>query len=69
MNSHINDDPAIPDPEERAARNTALFRDNIEAGFWDDDGRPAPWPDDIDEWQQPATTNPWHSCPETRSIP
>jgi len=43
-------DPAVPDPEERAARNAALFADNIETGFWDDQGRPAPWPDDIDEW-------------------
>ncbi len=46
----LTGDPAIPDPEERAARNAALFTDNIETGFWDDQGRVAPWPDDIDEW-------------------
>ena len=50
MTAHITGDPAIPDPEERAARNAALFTDNIETGFWDDQGRVAPWPDDIDEW-------------------
>jgi hypothetical protein len=50
MTAHITGDPAIPDPEERAARNAALFTDNVETGFWDDHGRVAPWPDDIDEW-------------------
>jgi hypothetical protein len=42
--------PDIPDPAERAARNAALFADSIETGFWDDQGRVAPWPDDVDEW-------------------
>ena len=28
-----------------------------ETGFWDDNGRPAPWPDDIDEWS-PTTYEP-----------
>ena len=28
-----------------------------DTGFWDDHGRPAPWPDDIDEWR-PATGEP-----------
>ena len=28
-----------------------------ETGFWDEHGRPAPWPDDIDEWR-PATNEP-----------
>ena len=28
-----------------------------ETGFWDDHGRPAPWPDDIDEWS-PTTHEP-----------
>jgi hypothetical protein len=56
-------DPAIPDPEQRAARNTALLTDNIETGFWNDHGRPAPWPDDIDQWTpstagQPTTSRP-----------
>jgi DNA replication protein DnaC len=57
MTTHITGDPAIPDPEERAARNVALFADNIETGFWDDQGRVAPWPDDIDEWT-PGTNEP-----------
>jgi hypothetical protein len=50
MSTHITGDLAIPDSEERAVRNAALFADNIETGFWDDQGRVAPWPDDIDEW-------------------
>jgi hypothetical protein len=49
MTAHITGDPTIPDPEERAARNAALFTDKIETGFWDDQGRVAPRPDDIDE--------------------
>ena len=32
------------------------------SGFWDDTGRPAPWPDDIDEWT-PATENPHPRTP------
>ena len=55
-------EPAIPDPAERARRNAALHAENIETGFWDDQGRPAPWPDDIDQWQpmsgDPATGQP-----------
>jgi hypothetical protein len=54
MTAHITGDPAIPDPEERAARNAALFTDNVETGFWDDQGGMAPWPDDIDEWELAA---------------
>jgi hypothetical protein len=38
-------DPDIPDPAERAARNAALFADNIETGLWEDQGRVAPWPE------------------------
>ena len=60
--THPTGDPAIPDPAERARRNAALFADNIETGFWDDQGRPAPWPDDIDQWQpetgEPTTRQP-----------
>jgi hypothetical protein len=55
--THPTGDPAIPDPAERTARNTALNNDNIETGWWDDQGRPAPWPDDIDQWQ-PVTSEP-----------
>ena len=64
MTTHITGDPAIPDPEERAARNVALFADNIETGFWDDQGRVAPWPDDIDEWT-PGTNEPRTHRPRT----
>ena len=53
----LTGEPAIPDPAERAARNAALINDNIETGWWDDQGRPAPWPDDIDQWQ-PVTGEP-----------
>ena len=49
---------AFPDPEQRAALNAALFADNIETGFFDDQGRPAPWPDDIDEWAPSTTSEP-----------
>ena len=37
-------------PAEREVLNTALFASDIETGSWDDNGRPAPWPDDIDNW-------------------
>jgi hypothetical protein len=46
--------PAIPDPNQRAALNAAQHATGADSGFWDHDGRPAPWPDDIDEWR-PAT--------------
>ncbi|MFI6077507.1 hypothetical protein ACIA5C_38855 [Actinoplanes sp. NPDC051343] len=55
--THPTGDPAIPDPAERARRNAALHTDNIETGFFDEDGRPAPWPDDIDQWR-PETGEP-----------
>jgi hypothetical protein len=48
------DPPPPPDSAERAALNAALLAAGVETGFWDDRGRPAPWPDDIDEWT-PAT--------------
>jgi hypothetical protein len=55
-------DHAIPGPAERATLNAALFADNIETGFYDEQGRPAPWPDDIDQWtpetSQPTTRTP-----------
>jgi len=60
--THPTGDPAIPDPAERAALNTALLTHGTETGFWGDQGRPAPWPDDIDHWQpetgQPITRQP-----------
>jgi hypothetical protein len=43
-------------------RDLALLDIGHETGFWDDHGRPAPWPDDIDEWSptthQPLTLQP-----------
>lgn len=47
----------IPDPAERAALNAASHAAGADTGFWDEHGRPAPWPDDIDEWR-PATSEP-----------
>jgi hypothetical protein len=52
MNRHRD----LPDHDERAARNAALHA-GVETGFWDDQGRPAPWPDDIDDWE-PDTADP-----------
>jgi hypothetical protein len=43
-------DRVFPDAAEREVLNAALMAAGVETGFWDDDGRPAPWPDDIDEW-------------------
>ena len=43
--------PEIPTPAECDALNAALFATGAETGFWDDQGRPAPWPDDIDQWR------------------
>jgi hypothetical protein len=47
----------IPDRDTRAALNAALLATGADTGFWDEHGRPAPWPDDIDEWR-PATAGP-----------
>ena len=51
-----------PDPDQRAAHNGALPTTGADTGFWDEHGRPAPWPDDIDEWRpapaQPITLEP-----------
>ena len=41
----------IPDAEQRAELNAALHATGADTGFWDNQGRPAPWPDDIDEWR------------------
>lgn len=40
----------FPDAHERARLNAAFAATGAETGFWDDDGRPAPWPDDIEDW-------------------
>jgi len=54
--------PGHPDAEERARLNAALRSTGAETGFWDDHGRPAPWPDDIEDWTlttgEPPTRNP-----------
>jgi hypothetical protein len=47
----------IPGPADRAVLNAALHATGADTGFWDEHGRPAPWPDDIDEWR-PATGEP-----------
>jgi len=53
----MNPRPDLPDADERARRNAALLTTGTETGFWDKDGRPAPWPDDIDDWR-PETPEP-----------
>ena len=47
----------IPGPEHRAELTAVLLATGADTGFWDDQGRPAPWPDDIDEWR-PSTSEP-----------
>lgn len=49
--------PDVPTRAERQALNAALFTTAAETGFWDDNGRPAPWPEDIDQWT-PSTSSP-----------
>jgi hypothetical protein len=40
----------FPDPPDRAALYAALLANGTETGWWDEDGHPALWPDDTDEW-------------------
>jgi hypothetical protein len=44
------------------AADLALLAAGHDTGFWDEHGRPAPWPDDIHEWRpvtnEPNTTEP-----------
>jgi hypothetical protein len=47
----------IPDSDARAALNAELLATGHDSGFWDDNGGPAPWPDDIEEWS-PSTREP-----------
>jgi hypothetical protein len=59
--AHPGTHPGIPGTHERAALNGAWHATGAETGFWDEDGRPAPWPADIDEWtptSQPVTPEP-----------
>ncbi|MEV4847462.1 hypothetical protein AB0K20_30145 [Micromonospora matsumotoense] len=48
--------PDIPSRGKREALNAALFATGTETGFWNDDGRPSPWPEDIDDWT-PTTSS------------
>jgi hypothetical protein len=41
--------PQIPNAEHRAELDAALHVTGADTGFWDDHGRPAPWPNDINE--------------------
>ena len=45
----------IPGREQRAELNRQLHATGADTGFWDEHGRPAPWPDDIEEWS-PVTS-------------
>jgi hypothetical protein len=47
----------LPDPDQQAECNAALHAIGTDTGFWDDHGRPAPWPDDIHDWT-PSTADP-----------
>ena len=46
----------FPDPDDRQRLNAALTATDTDTGFCDDHGRPAPRPDDIDQWT--PTSNP-----------
>ena len=58
---------SIPDPDTRAQQNAALHAAGADTGFWDDSGRPAPWPDDIEEWR-PCTSEPVTHQPEDQTL-
>lgn len=59
--------PDIPTPAEREKLNAALSTAGTETGFWDHNGRPAPWPHDIDEWT-PSTSEPTTDSTEAGPI-
>jgi hypothetical protein len=48
----------LPGAGQRAALNAALHATGADSGFWDEHGRPAPWPHDIDEWR-PSSSEPF----------
>lgn len=62
QSDEVNLRDQVPGPDERAALNAAHRATGAETGFWNDDGQPAAWPDDIDEWRpctpEPATADP-----------
>ncbi len=41
----------FPGPAERTRLNDQLHTHGTDTGWHDDNGRPAPWPDDIAEWR------------------
>jgi hypothetical protein len=41
----------------RHDHDLALLAAGHDTGFWDEPGRPAPWPDDIDEWRPAQRTH------------
>jgi hypothetical protein len=56
--------PTLPTPAERDALNAALHATGDDTGFWDDQGRPAPWPEDIDQWTPYTNRTATHEPPE-----
>jgi hypothetical protein len=65
---HEPDTNRDPDPHERAALNAALHATAADTGFGDEHGRPAPWPDHIDE-RRPITSEPANTGPGGTSRP
>ena len=47
----------LPGPGLTHQQYLDLIAAGYETGFWDDHGRPAPWPEDLDEWR-PVTSEP-----------
>lgn len=56
MTEHRYAHLGIPDAAERTRLNAAMITEHTETGWYDDTGRPAPWPDDFNDWR-PATSN------------
>jgi hypothetical protein len=49
--------PDLPDDDEVAAINADFRAGRIDfTGFHDNLGRPAPWPDDLDDWSPSSET-------------
>lgn len=53
-----NAEHAILTLADRDALNTAFLASRVDTGFWDDHGRTAPWPVDIDGWTCKASHQP-----------
>jgi len=59
MTRHLD----LPSDEQAAAINADFLADRTNyTGWWDESGRPAPWPEDLDDWRpsppEPITTEP-----------